>query len=373
MLLGDLGAEIIKVERPGHGDIYRRQGPDFINGESTTFLSLNRNKKSITLHLKKPRGIEIATELIRRVDVLVENFKPGTARRLGLGYDAVHKVNPELVYCSISGYGQTGPRSEQGGYDLMVQGMGGLMSVTGKREADPVKAGLPVFDFGGALLGVVGILSALISVRETGLGQHVDVSLLDCAVSWLTVLQMGYSATGKVPGRMGTASHTFAPYQAYRARDGYLTVVGTGGKDSWGVLCRVLGLDGLVDDPRFRTNATRIENLDELNELIEAVLVTKDVAFWLEKLEQAGLPCGPINTLDDVLSDPQVQAREMIQELRHPVAGALKMVGIPIKFSETPGALTAAPPQLGEHTDAILAELGYSEEEIASLRNDEVI
>jgi formyl-CoA transferase/CoA:oxalate CoA-transferase len=373
MMLADLGAEVIKVERPKTGDVYRQQGPDFLNGESTTFLSLNRNKKSLTLNLKDPRGTEIAAKLARQVDVFFENFKPGTIERLGLGYKTLSALNPRLVYCSISGYGQTGPLREKGGYDLMVQGLGGLMSVTGEPNGNPVKAGLPVFDFGTGLMAVVGVLAALLAAEQTGKGQYIDVSLFDCSISWLTVVAMGYSATGKVPGRRGTASHTFAPYQAYKARDGYVTVIGTGGKDSWGQLCKTLGLEELIDDPRFSTNSKRLENLTELSTSIEEVLQTEDVTHWVEKLEQAGLACGPINSLDQALAEPQVVAREMIQRIDHTAAGMLEVVGVPIKLSETPGGVRDAPPLLGEHTNEIMSLLGYSQDEMDSLRDDGVI
>lgn len=373
MLLADLGAEVIKVERPGAGDVYRQQGPDFIGGHSTTFLALNRNKRSLTVNLKDPRGREIILALAADVGVFLENFKPSTAERLGLGYEVLQQANPAIIYCSISGYGQTGPYRDKGSYDLMVQGLGGLMSMTGEPDGGPVKAGLPVFDFGAALLAVVGILSAYVSMQTTGRGQHVDVSLFDCSVSWLTVVAMGYFATGKVPGRMGTASHTFAPYQAYRARDGYITIVGTGGKDSWAELCRVLGMQHLIKDTRFDTNAKRMKALPELSVLIEDVLRTQDVAYWIEKLEAAGLPCGALNTVDQVLRDPQVQARRMVQEIIHPDGGVLPMIGIPIKFSEADDTVQAAPPRLGEHTDSILSGLGYSAHEIAVLRQDGVV
>lgn len=373
MLLGDLGAEVIKIERPGVGDIYRQQGPEFINGESVTFLSFNRNKKSLTLNLKHPRAQEIVARLIPELDVFLENFTPGTVERLGLGYDSLRQINPRLIYCSISGYGQTGPYRDKGGYDLMLQGLGGLMSVTGEADGAPVKVGVPVLDMGAALYAVCGILGAYIVRQKTGRGQHVDTSLLECCAAFLTLLAGKYFATGEVPGRMGSASPMFAPYQAFKTRDIHITVVGTGGKDHWQRFCRALDLKHLIDDPRFATNADRVRNLKELAATIEERLQTKSGYHWLERLEEEGLPCGPINTFDRVVEDPQIQARQMVIEVEHPVAGLVKMMGIPIKFSETPGGVDSPPPALGQHNEEILGSLGYSEAEIADLREEGVI
>jgi crotonobetainyl-CoA:carnitine CoA-transferase CaiB-like acyl-CoA transferase len=373
MLLGDMGAEVIKVEMPGRGDVYRVQGPHFINGEATSFLSVNRNKKSLTLNLKDPRGLTIAKRLAAKVDVFLENFKPGTAGRLGLGYDDLRSINPRLIYCSISGYGQTGPDRERGGYDLMAQARGGIMSVTGAPDGAPMKAGVAVVDMGAGTYGAFSILAAYIARERTGRGQRVDISLLDTAVSWCNMLAMEYCATGEVSGRLGSASPFFAPYQAFKAQDGYICVIGTGGKDHWQRFCRALDHGEWIGDPRFADNAGRIAHLGELTAIIEEVLDTAPVTTWLERLRAFGLPCEPIQTLDQVLADPQVRARQMVVPVEHPTAGRLEMIGVPFKLSGTPAGIFLPPPTKGEHTDEILGDLGYTQDEIVSLCNEGVI
>jgi crotonobetainyl-CoA:carnitine CoA-transferase CaiB-like acyl-CoA transferase len=373
MLLGDMGAEVIKVEPAGRGDIYRVQGPNFINGESTSFLGVNRSKKSITLNLKSPQGRDIARQLAAQADVLLENFKPGTAERLGLGYNELHHLNPALIYASISGYGQTGPDRDRGGYDLMAQGRAGIMEVTGTSGGPPVKVGVPVVDMGAAMYAAFGILAAYIARQRTGQGQRLDVSLLDTAVSWFSILAIEYQATGQIPARMGSASPLFAPYQAFKAQDGYINVIGTGGKDHWSRFCRVLGHEEWIQDPRFVDNPRRIANLEDLTAMIEKVLATAPVATWVERLTQAGLACDPIQSLDQVLSDPQARAREMIVSVEHPVAGNVNMIGVPVKLSETPGGIGAPPPTKGQHTEQILKRLGYTQDQIASMREAGVI
>jgi crotonobetainyl-CoA:carnitine CoA-transferase CaiB-like acyl-CoA transferase len=373
MLLGDLGAEVVKVERPGSGDQYRRQGPHFLQGESVTFLALNRNKQSLTLDLKAPQAREIVTRLVPTFDVLVENSRPGTMEELGLGYADLREVNRRLIYASISAFGQTGPRSREGGYDLLIQGMTGLMSMTGEPGGRPTKIPIAALDFGSGMFAAIGILSAYIARERTGEGQQVDTSLLDCATSWLGLHLLSYLASGDLPRPSGSASPFFAPYQALRTGDGYILVVGTGGNDAWPRFCGVLGLEPLVDDPRFATNAARVANLDALVELLEQRLTQQPSRYWLERLDEVGVVCGPINTLDQLLVEEQVRQRGLIATVEHPGAGPLQLAGVPIGLSETPGEISGPPPQLGQHTAAVLRSAGYQAAEIAQLAADGVV
>jgi len=373
MLLGDMGAEIIKVELPDRGDLYRVQGPHFIEGEATSFLSVNRSKKSITMNLKDSSGQRIIHQLLETADVLVENFKPGTLDRLNLGYQQIHEKFPQIIYCSISGYGQTGPDRERGGYDLMAQGRGGIMSVTGIEEGPPIKAGIPIVDMGAAIYAAFGILAAYIAREKTGRGQLIDVALLDTAVSWFSMLFMEYVATGDIPKRMGSASPLFTPYQAFKAQDGYLCVIGTGGKDHWERFCRALGHGEWIGDPRFLDNSKRTKNIGELTTLIEAEMITATVSTWLKRLEEAGLPCEPIQTLDQIISDPQIKARDMLLSVDHPNVGKIDMIGNPIKMSESLERGFYPPPTKGQHTREILTQLGYSEADIDAFKENGVV
>lgn len=373
LLLADLGAEVIKVERPGSGDVYRRQGPHFVKGESVSFLCLNRNKKSLTLDLKAAEAREILYRLVKNADVFLENSKPGTLERLGLGYEVLQTVNPRLIYASISGFGQQGPDRDKGGYDLIMQGITGIMDMTGEPGQPPAKVPVAALDYGAGMYAALGILSAVVAREKTGRGQWVQTSLLETGISWLLMHAAEYFLAGNLPQRLGSASPFFAPYQAVRARDGYVTLVGTGGKDSWGRLCRALGLDHLVNDPRFADNAGRIAHRQELIRLVEEKTSQLNTVDLLRLLEKEEIPCGPIHPLAQALANHQVLACDMVQELDHPTVGKMKTTGLPIKLMGTPGALRMPPPLLGQHTEEILRSLGYSKGEIHALREKGII
>ncbi len=368
-LLADLGADVVKVEPPGSGDVYRTYGPAFLGGESTSFLALNRNKRSAAINLKHAEGQALFRRLAARADVLVENFKPGTMARLGLGYEQLREASPRLIYCAISGYGQTGPYSARGGFDAVLQGEGALMSVTGEPEGEPCKVGVPVLDIGTGMFAAYAILAAYIGRQrgpEAVAGRLIDVSLYDTALAWFAIPAMNYLATGEVPRAMGSASYQNAPYQGYRTQDGYL-MVGTGNERLWAEMCRIMGLPHLVDDPRFKTNADRVRNQAALNDQLQPVLLTRPRKMWQQAFEAAGIPCGPINDLDQVLADPHTAARDLWVDMDHPSAGRLKTVGVPIKISGIPRTIRRPPPSLGEHTAEVLGELGLSEAALQSL------
>ena len=373
LTLGDMGAEVIKVENPEGGDDTRGWGPPFINGESAYFLSINRNKKSITLNLKADRGKEILKALLRLADVLVENFRPGTLDKLGFGYEAVHQLSPRLIYCSISGFGHTGPETQRPGYDVIIQGESGVMGLTGFPDGPPVKVGLSVADIAAGMYGVQGILLALLSRERTGRGQKVDIALLDSMISLLTYQAGIFFATGQSPNRMGNFHPTITPYEPFEAQDGYFNVA-VGNDVLWARFCRVLGREELISDPRFATGAKRVENREVLRPILEKALKTRPAQEWLHILNEGGVPCGAINSLAEVFAEPQVKAREMILEVPHPALGTVKVTGIPVKLSATPGQIKRPPPLLGEHTEEVLqAWLGMSAAEIQGLRGDGVI
>jgi crotonobetainyl-CoA:carnitine CoA-transferase CaiB-like acyl-CoA transferase len=365
MLLADLGAEVIKVEPP-EGEHTRRMQLDLAPGVSGPFLAVNRNKRGLTLDLKQPAGVEVLKKLVATADVLVENYRPGIARRLGVDHETLAAVNPRLVYCSISGFGQTGPYASRGGYDLIAQGMSGIMSVTGEADGPPVKVGVPVTDLGAGLFAVVGILCALRARRRTGRGQLVDTSLYEAGVALSVREAAEHWVTGRVPQRLGSAHRMNAPAQAFRASDGYFTV-GAGTDRLWPRFADLLGLAHLAKDPRFRDVAGRLRHRAELEALVEAVTAKEPRAHWLARCEAAGVPAGPIYSVPEALADPQIQARAMVQELPYPGVGAVKTLGNPVKLSATPATLRKAAPVLGEDTAALLGELGYEEAEIAGL------
>jgi len=372
LMLADLGARVIKVETPEGGDDTRGWGPPFLDGEATYFLSVNRNKESLTLNLKDPRGAEVLHRLLARADVLVENFRPGTMDRLGFGYAAVHARYPRLIYASISGFGQDGPYRERTAYDLILQGMGGLMGITGEEGGPPVKVGVAVADICAGMFAAFGILAALRARERTGRGQWVDAAMLDGQVAWMTYQAAAYFATGENPRRLGSAHPSIVPYQAFRTADGYLNLA-VGSEAIWERFCQAIGRPEWREDPRFRTNADRVAHRAVLVPLLEALFATRPTAHWRELLDAAGVPNGPIYLMSDLFADPQVAVRQMVVEVEHPRIGRLRQTGVPVKLSETPGAVRRPPPLLGEHTDRILAELGYDAEAVATLRRERVV
>jgi crotonobetainyl-CoA:carnitine CoA-transferase CaiB-like acyl-CoA transferase len=371
MLLADLGADVVKVERPVVGDDARHTSPR-LGGESAAFMTYNRNKRSVTLDLKRPEGRAIALELARRADVVLENFRPGTAARLGLGYADVEPINPSVVYCSISGFGQTGPYRDRGGFDRIALGMSGVMSINGPEDGRPYPIPIPIADIGTGMFACIAILAALAARARTGAGQYVETSLLETPIAWSVYEAASYFATGQVPGRLGPGHRASAPYQAFRTRDGWINL-GGGSPRFWPRICEVLGLDELVEDPRFKSQADRVARRKELEELLEARFVTASTAEWLERLEAVGVPAGPILTYDQVFADPHVAHREMAVPIEHPTAGSTRVLGVPFKMAGTPARVRRPSPTLGQHTGEVLAQLGYSDADIARLRAEQIV
>ena len=372
MILGDLGADVIKVEDTWHGDDTRRWGPPFQGDDAAYFLSINRNKRGLSVNLKAPEGREIAQLLAKGSDILMENFRPGTAARLGLGYEELSRQNPALIYASISGYGQTGPSAGLPGYDAVAQAVSGMMSVTGEAGGEPVRSGTSLADVGAGMWALIGILAALHARHATGRGQLIDISLLDGQVAWLTYVAGKYFATGVTPGRHGSAHESLAPYQVFPTADDPL-MVAVGSDGLWQRFTAATGLDELTSDPRYATNPDRVTNRGTLIPRITKALAARGCAEWTSRLGAAGVPAGPVNTVPAALEQPQVAAREMVVELEHPVAGMLRMLGTPLKLSAQPAGIRRPPPVLGQHTDEILAEAGYSAGRIAELREAGVI
>ncbi|HYE94443.1 MAG TPA: CoA transferase [Terriglobales bacterium] len=371
MLLGDMGADVIKVEPPD-GEASRKQGYQLAPGVSAAFVAINRNKRGMTLDLKQPDGVAVLKKLAATADVLVENYRPGVAQRLGVDYETLKAINPRLIYCSISGFGQTGPYAARGGYDLIAQGMSGIMSATGHPGGPPVKVGIPIADLGAGLFATFGILCALRARRTTGRGQLVDTSLFEAGLALSVWEAAEYWFTGRTPQPMGSAHRMNAPYQAFRTSDGYFTV-GAANEKLWPMFCDLIGRKDLPDDERFRTNALRVKNRAALQEEIERATIHQPRAHWLERCERAGIPAGPIYSVPEALDDPHACARGMVQELEHPVAGRVKVLGNPVKMSATPPVMRKAAPELGADTDAVLAELGYDAAAIGALRAKGVV
>ena len=358
MLLGDLGADVIKVEPP-NGDLSRSMGGSRLQmkgNDRAPFFALNRNKRSIVLDLKQHDDRDRALALVRHADVLVESFRPGVAERLGLGYETVHALNPRLVYTSISGFGQSGPWADRPGFDLIAQGMSGVMSVTGSAETEPVKCGVPVSDLAAGLYAATGIQAALLVREKTGRGQRVETSLFEAALGMSVWEATEYWATNEPPRAMGSAHRLSAPYQAFRASDGFLTIAALT-PSHWERLCNVLDRPELVTDVRYATNADRLTNIDALTPELERVLATDTVEAWVARLLAEGIPCGPILDYAQVFDAPHTAARRMVETIPHPVEGSVRSLGIPVKLGDTPGTVRRAPPLLGEHTDTVLSAL----------------
>lgn len=383
-ILGDLGAEVIKVERPGSGDDTRHWGPPYIKDaegndsrEAAYFQSANRNKQSLTLDFTQPEGQRLVRELVAQCDVLLENFKVGGLAAYGLDYESLKAINPRLIYCSITGFGQTGPYAKRAGYDFMIQGLGGLMSLTGRPEgeegAGPMKVGVALTDILTGLYATVGVLAALNQREQSGIGQHIDVALLDVQIACLANQAMNYLATGVSPKRLGNAHPNIVPYQDFPSADGnFILAVGNDGQ--FRKFCEVAGIAQLADDPRFASNKARVAHRAELIPLLRQATVFKTTAQWIESLEKAGVPCGPINDLQQVFADPQVQARGLRLDLPNALGSSTPQVASPLRLSETPVAYRSAPPLLGQHTDALLHNLlGMSEAQVAQLRETGVI
>ncbi len=375
-MLADLGADVIKVEKPGSGDDTRTFAPPYWPGtqESAYFLGVNRNKRSVTLDIAKPEGQEIARKLIARSDVLVENFKVGALAKYGLGYEQLRDTFPRLVYCSITGFGQTGPYAKRPGYDSLVQAMGGVMSLTGEPDGLPQKVGIPVADLFAGLYGCIGVLAALRHRDATGRGQQVDIGMLDTHVAWLANQGMNYLATREDPARLGNQHPNIVPYQVFPTQDGYL-VLSVGNDPTFKRFCEAFDLAHLLADPRFATNAERVRNRQLVTDTLTPVMRKHPTAWWIERLEAVGVGCGPINTLSQVFADPQVQARGTVVRMPHAAApDGVDVIANPVRLSETPADYRLPPPLLGEHTESVLSEqLGLDAAALAGLRERGII
>jgi len=374
MLCSDLGAEVIKIERPEVGDIARGNGP-VVRDISTYFLSLNRGKKSVTLNLATERGVEVFLGLVENADILVENFTPGTMERLGLSYEKVRERNPKIIYVAGSGFGQYGPYADKPAFDVVVQGMGGVMSITGEEGGPPVRPGASYGDIAAGLFLCVATLAALQERNVSGEGQFIDISMLDCQITVLENAFVRYLNTGKIPHALGTRHPVITPFQAFETKDGYVAMALRGGvKDQWPLFCAAIDRVDLIDDQRFEDGWTRTVNYHELEPILTGVMKTRTTGEWIEELEKVGIPCGPVNNIAQIASDPYTTVRNMIIDVTHPEAGTFKVVNTPFKFSRTPGATEGFSPELGEHTQGVLKELlGMTPEEISALADAGII
>ncbi|HEV3010506.1 MAG TPA: CoA transferase [Burkholderiales bacterium] len=366
MMLADLGADVIKVERVPGGDDTRKMDRPSVNGESASFMAMNRNKRGIALNLKLAAAQDALKRMAAKVDVVTENYRQGTMEKLGVGYESLRKINPALIYCSVSGYGRTGPYADKGGYDLIAQGMSGLMSVTGEAGRAPAKSGGPVCDINAGVLAALGVVSAYVHRLKTGEGQLVDTSLFEAGIQQMYWQAAIYFATGESPGPTGSAHILSAPYQAFRAADGWLTIGGAN-QSNWERLVRVLDAPQWLADARFASNAERMKHLEALTEVMDQKIRTWKTKDLIAALDATGVPCGPINSIADVAADPHALAREMVVELQHPRAGRTRALGLPVKLSRTPGKVSRPAPVLGQHTLEVLAEFGFSQTEIEAL------
>ena len=373
MFLGDLGAEVVKVEQPGAGDDTRGWGPPFAGGESAYYLCINRNKQSLTLDLKSKRAVELLRDLVKVADVIIENFRPGTMERLGLGEKELRELNPRLIYASLTGFGADGPMSDWPGYDLIVQAWGGLMSITGTPEGEPVKVGVAIIDLVAGLMLGKAVAAALFAREKIGVGQRIDTSLLEAEVASLINVGSNYLVGGKVPRRWGNAHPNIVPYQNFQTADGYL-VIGVASEVIWKRFCEAVGQRDLINDPRFADNSKRVDNRSELIAILSKTFLQRRNDAWFKLLTDAEVPCAPVQTIDQVFQAPQILQRDMLIEVDHPTAGKVRMAGIPVKFSVTPASVRMPPPLLGEHNDAILRTwLGMSAALIDELKREKVI
>ena len=372
LLLADMGADVVKVEKPSGGDDTRHLGQNFIKGESAAFLVVNRNKRSVVIDLRSHEGKEVFRRLASKADVVVENFRAGVMKKLGLDYESLRSVNRGLIYCTISGFGSTGPYRDRGGFDLVAQGMSGIMSVTGSPDSPPVKVGVPITDLNAGLFAAYGITNAYIHKLRTGEGQMVDTSLLEAGIAYTFWESAEYFASGKPPKPLGSAHRLSAPYQAVKTKDGYVNI-GAANPNTWQKLCLALGREDLLTDSRFVNGPDRLRNREELIAILEGILAARESSYWLGIFEQHGVPSGPIYDLAGVYSNPHVKARGMLAEIDHPTVGKFGNIGIPVKLSSTPGTIRRPPPLLGQHTDEVLSAAGYSDREIEALRKASIV